>query len=95
VVISLVEAWEHFKPTRDETSIDQENRHVEMHSPDGKPDILQQIEQGVLALIAQHRSCGHAIPGIIDGNLSQYPHMGDALTMTDNPFIWKLDLLIR
>ena len=84
VVTSLVEAWELFNPIRDETSINQETRHVEMHSPDGKPDILQQIEHGALALLAQHKSCGHAIPGIIVSDISQYTHLGDALTMTDN-----------
>ncbi|MCX6236386.1 MAG: glycoside hydrolase family 9 protein [Bacteroidia bacterium] len=94
VVTRLVEAWELFKPMRDETSINQETRYVEMHSPDGKPDILQQIEQGVLALIAQYRSCGHAIPGIIDANLSQYPHLGDAVTMTDN-LVYKKSLGIN
>jgi hypothetical protein len=84
VVTRLAETWELFKPTHDETTINQETRHVEIHSPDGKPDILQQIEHGVLALLAQYKACGHAIPGIIDGNLSQYPHLGDAVTITDN-----------
>lgn len=84
VVLSLVQTWETFGLNRDETTIDQENRYVDMHHPDGKPDLLQQIEHGVLALIAQHRAVGHAIPGIIVPNISQYTHLGDALTMTDN-----------
>src|SRR5690606_12871224 len=48
------------------------------------PDLLQQIEHGTLALIAQHRAVGHAIPGIIVPDISQYTHLGDGLTMTDN-----------
>src|SRR5690606_16480445 len=33
---------------------------------------------------AQHRAVGHAIPGIIVPDISQYTHLGDGLTMTDN-----------
>lgn len=84
VVLSMVQAWETFGMDRDETTVDQAKRYVDIHRPDGKPDLLQQIEHGVLALIAQHRAVGHAISGIIVPNLSQYTHLGDALTMTDN-----------
>ena len=38
--------------TRDETSVDQARRRVEIHQPDGVPDILQQIEHGTLFLLA-------------------------------------------
>ena len=84
VVLSLVQCWESFRPERDETYIDQETRYVDIHHPDGVPDLIQQIEHGTLALIAQQRAVGHAIPGIIVPCLSQYTHLGDALTMTDN-----------
>jgi hypothetical protein len=84
VVLSLVQTWETFGSKRDETAIDQKRRHVEIHTPDGVPDLLQQIEQGTLGLIAQHRAVGHAINGIIEPDLSQYPHLGDASTKTDN-----------
>lgn len=84
VVLNLVQAWENFKPQRDETFIDENRRYADIHHPDGKPDILQQIEHGVLGLLAQHRSIGHAIPGIIESHLSQYTHLGDAITKTDN-----------
>ena len=83
-VSRLVEIWETFRLTRDETTIDQEKRFVDIHNPDGIPDVLQQIEHGTLALIAQHRAVGHAIPGIIAPDLYQYTHLGDALTKTDN-----------
>lgn len=82
-VMSLVDVWERFRPVRDETSIDQQNRHVEIHRPDGVPDLLQQIEHGTLMLIAQHRVFGHAIPGIVEPDLGQYTHLGDAVTKTD------------
>jgi len=82
-VMSLVQTWERFRPERDETSIDQQARHVELHRPDGVPDLLQQIEHGTLMLIAQHRVFGHAIPGIVEPDLGQYTHLGDAVTKTD------------
>ncbi|KAF1684641.1 glycoside hydrolase [Pseudoxanthomonas broegbernensis] len=82
-VMSLVDTWEQFRPTRDETTIDQKKKHVEIHVPDGVPDMLQQIEHGTLMLIAQHRVFGHAIPGIVEPDLGQYTHLGDAVTKTD------------
>jgi len=84
VILNLVQTWETFGIKRDETTINQKTRYVDIHAPDGIPDILQQIEHGTLALIAQYRAVGHAISGIIVPDLSQYTHLGDALTMTDN-----------
>ena len=84
VVQTLVQIWETFGLKRDETTIDQKKRFVDIHHPDGVPDLLQQIEHGTLALIAQHRAVGHAINGIIVPDLSQYTHLGDASTQTDN-----------
>ena len=83
-VLNFVDSWEHFGLKRDETLVDRNQRYVDIHHPDGYPDILQQIEQGSLALIAQHRAFGRAIPGIIVPNLHQYHHLGDGSTMTDN-----------
>ena len=84
VVLDLVAAWEAFGIQRDETTVDQEKRYVEIHAPDGVPDVLQQIEHGTLALIAQFRAVGHAIHGIVEPTLQQYTHLGDAVTKTDN-----------
>lgn len=82
-VQTLAHLWEQFRPLRDETSVDQERGHVELHQPDGVPDLLQQIEHGTLMLIVQHRVFGHAIPGIVEPDLGQYTHLGDAVTKTD------------
>jgi endoglucanase len=82
-LMHLVEAWERFELTRDETLVDQAGRFVDIHHPDGKPDVLQQIEHGALALVAQHRAFGRAIPGIIEPQLHQYHHLGDGVTQTD------------
>ena len=83
VVLDLVHTWEEFRPMSDETTVDEERHYVEMHRPDGVPDIIEQIRHGTLALIAQYRAVGHAIDGIIDGHLSQYTLLGDARSNTD------------
>ncbi|MGE5846987.1 MAG: glycoside hydrolase family 9 protein [Ignavibacteria bacterium] len=90
-VLSLAEAWEKFKLNRDETYVDYAARYVDIHRPDGKPDILQQIEHGTLNIVAQVKNIGHPVRGIIVPNLHQYHHLGDASTETDNlPYNPKL-----
>ena len=84
VVSSFVDIWEDFKVDRDETFIDQKTRYVDIHRPDGKPDILQQIEHGTLNLVAQCENIGHPVRGIIVPHLHQYHHLGDAINETDN-----------
>jgi endoglucanase len=83
-ILSFVNAWEEFGIDRDETFIDQKTHFVDIHRPDGYPDILQQIEHGVLNLVAQINNIGHPVRGIIVPNLYQYHHLGDASTETDN-----------
>jgi endoglucanase len=90
-ISSFVDAWESFNIKRDETLINQAQRFVDIHHPDGNPDILQQIEHGTLYLIAQHRAFGRAITTTIEPNLHQYHHLGDAVNITDNlPYNPKL-----
>ena len=84
VISSFVDSWENFKVDRDETYIDQKTRYVDIHRPDGKPDLLQQIEHGTLNLVAQCENIGHPVRGIIVPNLHQYHHLGDAVNETDN-----------
>jgi hypothetical protein len=83
-VQSLVATWEAFRPQRDQTLIDQGRRFVDIHRPDGKPDVLQQIEHGALQIAAQYRAIGRLVRGIVDGELHRYHHLGDASTQTDN-----------
>jgi endoglucanase len=83
-VSSLVATWETFRTSRDQTLIDQDLRFVDIHRPDGKPDLLQQIEHGALQIAAQYRSIGRLVRGIVDGELHRYHHLGDASTQTDN-----------
>ncbi len=88
---SFVDAWEDFNIMRDETFVDQKTRFVEIHRPDGKPDILEQIEHGTLQLVAQFKSVGFAVRGINFPYLYEYHHLGDGSTITDNlPYNPKL-----
>jgi len=83
VVQQLADAWDRWRLTRDETTVDEQHRFVAMHVPDGTPDVLEQIKHGTIQLVAQFDSVGHAINGIIEPDLTQYPHLGDAVTKTD------------
>lgn len=79
----LTGIWEDLKLNRDQTLVDKDRKYVSIHQPDGIPDLLQQIEHGTLALIAQHRAIGHAIRGIVQSRLFQYNTIGDAGSLTD------------
>ncbi len=83
VVLDLVEALEQFRMMSDNTSVDEKARYVELRKPDGIPDVVQQIEHGVMLLLAEDKAFGHAIPGIIAPTLQQYTHLGDAASKTD------------
>jgi hypothetical protein len=85
-VYKLALAYEFFLNDYDETTINQETRMVEIHKPDGKPDILQQIEHGILSIVGGYESMGRLSRGIICPTLKQYIHLGDAATMSDNLF---------
>ena len=83
-VHGLALAWELFHPVYDNTTIDEAQRTVELFRPDGKPDILQQIEHGVLSVVGGYEAMGRTYRGIQDATLHQYTHLGDAATTTDN-----------
>lgn len=76
--------YEEFDIQYDQTYIDQHNHHVEIHQPDGKPDLLQQVEHGVLTILNGYRQLGRLYRGIIVPTLRQYVHLGDPATQTDN-----------
>nr|MCR4957900.1 glycoside hydrolase family 9 protein [Prevotella sp.] len=83
VVQNLVSNWERFKPMRDETFVSQEQRYVDLHRPDGVPDVLQYIEHGVLNLVAQAENIGHMSQTLSNSVLDNYHHLGDAAAITD------------
>ena len=81
-ILSLI--YETFKVLEDNTSIDQENKIVEIHKPDGKPDILQQIEHGMIHISGVYKNLGRLSRGIISPTLKQYVMVGDVSNQTDN-----------
>ena len=80
----LASAYEAFNLFWDETTIDQERKITEIHQPDGKNDILQQIEHGALSVTSAYKSLGRLYRGIICPDLRQYVLLGDSCNMTDN-----------
>ncbi len=91
VVQNFVQTWEYFKPSRDETFVDEKHRYVELHRPDGTPDVLQYIEHGTLNLVAQAEILGHMAQTLSNSVLDNYHHLGDAASITDGlPYNPKL-----
>ncbi len=83
VVQNFIRTWELFKPQRDETFVSQKQRYVDLHRPDGVPDILQFIEHGTLNLVAQAEQIGHMASTLSNSILDNYHHLGDAASITD------------
>ncbi len=83
VVQNFVQTWESFKPLRDQTFIDQKQRYVDLHRPDGTPDVLQFIEHGTMNLVAQAEIIGHMAQTLSNSVLDNYHHLGDAASITD------------
>ena len=83
VVQNFIRTWELFKPQRDETFVSQKQRYVDLHRPDGTPDILQFIEHGTLNLVAQAEQIGHMASTLSNSVLDNYHHLGDAASITD------------
>lgn len=81
-ILSL--AYDAFNVEYDTTSIDQINKIAEIHQPDGKNDILQQIEHGALSVSGGYHSLDRLYRGIICNDLRQYVLLGDSAAMTDN-----------
>jgi endoglucanase len=91
VVQNFVHTWEYFKPLRDQTFVSQLQRYVDLHRPDGTPDILQFIEHGTLQLVAQAEIIGHMAQTLSNSVLYNYHHLGDAASLTDGlPYNPKL-----
>jgi hypothetical protein len=83
-VLGLTLAYEQFGVQYDNTSIDQIHHVVEIQQPDGKPDILQQVEHGLLTLVGSYQAMGRFYRGIIESTKRQYTTLGDAANITDN-----------
>jgi len=82
----LGNAYEAFDLNYDDTTIDEAQRLTKIHQPDGKPDVLQQVEHGVLTLLGSYRGLGRLYRGIIVPTLPQYVLVGEETNSTDNLF---------
>jgi hypothetical protein len=83
-IYGLALAWELFHVDYDDTRIDQQNLVTEIHQPDGKPDVLQQLEHGLISVVGGYESMGRLYRGIIEPTLRQYVFLGDGAGITDN-----------
>ncbi len=79
----LALVYETFGVEWDSTTVDQRTQTVEIHHPDGKNDVLEQIEHGTLAVLGGWNALGRLYRGIIASSLRQYVMLGDAADMTE------------
>jgi len=82
--LMLALAGETFRVDSDQTTVDKERRLVRLHTPDGVPDIVQQVAHGAENLLSGYRAAGHSFAGIIPGNADQYFQWADWGLHTDN-----------
>lgn len=80
----LASAYEEFGVDYDNTMVDQAARLVRIHEPDGVPDLIQQVEHGILSILGGYRALGRLYDGIIVPTLDQYVLVGDPINYTDN-----------
>ncbi|HEY0776595.1 MAG TPA: glycoside hydrolase family 9 protein [Gemmatirosa sp.] len=85
-VWTLAAMYEQFGLDYDNTTVDEAHRLVRIHQPDGRPDLLQQVEHGLLSILGGYRSMGRLYRGIQDATLKQYTLLGDPSTNSDNLF---------
>lgn len=90
-IYTLALAYEAFNVHYDATTIDQDRRIVEIHQPDGKNDLLQQIEHGVLSVVGAYRALGRLYRGIIESDMRQYVHLGDSASMLGDRWVFTED----
>ncbi len=83
VVQNLVRNWDMSHDQRDQTFVSKEQRYVDLHRPDGTPDLLQYIEHGVVNIVAQVERLGYAATALSNSVLDNYHHLGDAASITD------------
>lgn len=80
----LAQMVEEFGLDYDATTIDQQRKETHLLRPDGINDALQQIEHGLLNVLAGYRALGRTYRGVIEPTLEQYVLLGDVATQTDN-----------
>jgi endoglucanase len=79
---NLALAYETFHLKWDELSVNEKARSVEMHRPVGVPDLVEQVEHGVLQTLAQIHAVGHPFTGLQSPYLQWYTFVGDGASQT-------------
>ncbi len=83
-------AYETFHMKWDALAVNEKTRSVVMHRPDGIPDVVEQVEHGVLQTLAQIHAVGHPFTGIQSPYLQAYTFIGDGASQTgvysNNPY---------
>ena len=87
----LCQIYEEFHPDIDQMYVDYGKNFVQLHRPDGKPDVLQQIVHGASYILGNYRAFGFLSRGVISPEFQQYLQMGDAASQTDG-FVHNPDL---
>jgi hypothetical protein len=86
VIEDLAIAWREFKPAYDTLDVTWDSTTggmVELHRPDGTPDLLQQIKHGALNVLARVEAIGYNFKVVEVPTLRQYTHLGDGARDTD------------
>lgn len=81
-ILALI--FEEFGLYYDSMTVDQKRKITEIHQPDGKNDLLEQLEHGMLSVMGAYRALGRMYRGIIANTVRQYVMLGDPASMTDN-----------
>ncbi|MDR1294135.1 MAG: glycoside hydrolase family 9 protein, partial [Bifidobacteriaceae bacterium] len=90
VIEDLAIAWREFHPTYDTLDVDWDattGGMVELHRPDGVPDMVQQVKHGALNVLARLEAIGYNFKVVEVPTLRQYTHLGDGGRETDNK-VW-------
>ncbi len=80
----LAQMVEEFGLDYDATTVDQQRKETHLLRPDGVNDAIQQIEHGLLNVLAGYRALGRTYRGVIEPTLEQYVLLGDVTSQTDN-----------
>ncbi len=86
VIEDLAFAFKEFGPQYDTLAVewsDKTGGSVELHRPDGVPDIVQQVKHGAMQVLARIEAVGYNFKVLEVPTLRQYTHLGDASKDTD------------
>lgn len=86
VIEDLAIAYREFKPAYDTLDVKWDKTTggmVELHRPDGTPDLLQQVKHGALGVLARIEAIGYNFKVVEVPTLRQYTHLGDGSKDTD------------